>query len=59
MMQRCRTKRFASRRTRTIVLSTHSFQAPAFYAKHGYTVCGEVPDYPSGYAQIFLRKVLV
>ena len=42
-----------------IVLSTHSFQAPAFYAKHGYTVCGEAPDYPSGYAQIFLRKVLV
>jgi GNAT superfamily N-acetyltransferase len=42
-----------------IVLSTHSFQAPAFYAKHGYTPCGEVPDYPSGYAQIFLRKVLI
>jgi len=42
-----------------VVLSTHSFQAPAFYARHGYTVCGEAPDYPSGYAQIFLRKVLV
>ena len=42
-----------------IVLGTHSFQAPAFYAKHGYTGCGEIPDYPSGYAQLFLRKVLV
>jgi len=42
-----------------VVLGTHSFQAPAFYAKHGYTVCGEIPDYPSGYAQLFLRKVLV
>ena len=48
-----------SRGCTQIVLSTHSFQAPAFYAKHGYTVCCETPDYPSGYAQIYLRKVLV
>jgi GNAT superfamily N-acetyltransferase len=48
-----------SRGCTQLVLSTHSFQAPGFYAKHGYTACGETPDYPSGYAQIFLRKVLI
>ncbi len=41
-----------------IVLGTHSFQAPAFYATHGYAVCGEYPEYPHGYSQIFLRKSL-
>ena len=48
-----------SRGCTQLVLTTHSFQAPAFYAKHGYTICGEAPDYPSGYAQLYLRKVLV
>jgi GNAT superfamily N-acetyltransferase len=43
---------------RQIVLSTHSFQAPLFYKKHGYTVSGEFPGYPIGGSQIFLRKAL-
>lgn len=41
-----------------VLLATHDFQAPAFYARHGYTVCGEMPDYPSGHSQIFLQKTL-
>lgn len=41
-----------------ILLGTHSFQAPAFYRKHGYSVCGEYPGYPRGYSQIFLSKQL-
>jgi GNAT superfamily N-acetyltransferase len=41
-----------------LVLSTHSFQAPDFYAKHGYRVAGRFSDYPRGHAQIFLEKEL-
>lgn len=41
-----------------IVLSTHSFQAPDFYRRHGYRECGRAEGYPRGHAQIFLTKVL-
>jgi ribosomal protein S18 acetylase RimI-like enzyme len=47
-----------SRGCKKIVLSTHGFQAPKFYRKRGYVVAGEFSDYPRGYAQIFLEKVL-
>lgn len=38
-----------------IVLSTHSFQAPAFYARHGFERVAEIPDYPRGHRQIVMR----
>jgi GNAT superfamily N-acetyltransferase len=41
-----------------IVLSTHSFQAPDFYYKHGYMIAGEFSDYPRGHRSIFIEKVL-
>ena len=37
-------------------LETYSFQAPAFYEKHGYTRFGQVEDYPPGHACIWLKK---
>jgi GNAT superfamily N-acetyltransferase len=43
---------------RKIVLSTHSFQAPGFYGKHGYIVAGEFSEYPRGHRSIFLEKIL-
>jgi ribosomal protein S18 acetylase RimI-like enzyme len=47
-----------SRGCRKIVLSTHSFQAPDFYRKHGFVVAGEFSGYPRGYRSIFLEKLL-
>jgi predicted N-acetyltransferase YhbS len=39
-------------------LDTFSFQAPAFYEKHGYEVFGELPDFPPGHQRFFLKKEL-
>jgi ribosomal protein S18 acetylase RimI-like enzyme len=45
-----------ARGCKKIVLSTHSFQAPDFYRKHGYVVAGEFSNYPLGHTSIFLEK---
>ena len=39
-----------------VALSTHSFQAPGFYARFGYQECGRTPAYPRGHEQIHLVK---
>jgi ribosomal protein S18 acetylase RimI-like enzyme len=41
-----------------MVLSTHSFQAPAFYRRHGYREVGEAVGYPRGHSQVYLAKDL-
>ena len=41
-----------------IALNTHSFQAPGFYARFGYTECGRTPGYPHGHDDIHLVKQL-
>lgn len=40
------------------VVDTHSFQAPQFYPKQGYTVCGVIADFPVGYQEIVFQKRL-
>ncbi|RON57670.1 GNAT family N-acetyltransferase [Pseudomonas frederiksbergensis] len=40
------------------VLYTLSFQAPAFYEKHGWQRFGEVPCKPEGTSRVFLSKAL-
>jgi GNAT superfamily N-acetyltransferase len=39
-------------------LYTYSFQAPAFYVRHGYAEFGRLEGMPPGMATIFLRKDL-
>ena len=41
-----------------VALSTHSFQAPGFYARLGYQECGRTPGYPHGHDDIHLVKQL-
>jgi GNAT superfamily N-acetyltransferase len=41
------------------VLDTHSFQAPEYYPKLGYTLCGVMEDNPVGYQQLVFQKRLI
>lgn len=43
---------------RQILLMTFTFQAPAFYAKHGFEVVAVVDDHPRGHKNLLLRKRL-
>jgi GNAT superfamily N-acetyltransferase len=39
-------------------VDTQSFQAPAFYERHGYVEWGRLDELPVGHARIYLRKAL-
>ena len=41
-----------------VLLSSHSFQAPGFYARRGYERVARVNDHPVGHANIFYAKRL-
>jgi hypothetical protein len=40
------------------VLHTISFQAPGFYARHGWRMFGEIPCDPPGTSRVFMTKDL-
>lgn len=40
------------------MLDTFSFQAEAFYLKHGYKAVGEIKDFPQGHRRIYFSKLL-
>lgn len=41
-----------------IVLMTFSFQAPAFYERHGFEVLATIDDHPYGHRNLLMRKRL-
>ena len=41
-----------------IVLMTFSFQAPAFYERHGFDVVATIDNHPRGYRNVLMRKRL-
>jgi GNAT superfamily N-acetyltransferase len=41
-----------------IVLMTFSFQAPAFYDRHGFEVVATIDNHPLGYRNLLMRKRL-
>jgi GNAT superfamily N-acetyltransferase len=41
-----------------ILLTTFDFQAPGFYARFGFAIVAELPDYPAGHRHLVLRKRL-
>jgi GNAT superfamily N-acetyltransferase len=47
-----------TRGCRLVVLATHGFQAPDFYAARGYVEHGRIDDYPLGSFQSYLAKPL-
>jgi ribosomal protein S18 acetylase RimI-like enzyme len=46
------------KRCRLVLVSSHTFQAPEFYARNGYEQVARIDDYPLGHADIFLAKRL-
>lgn len=43
---------------RQALLMTFTFQAPSFYAKHGFEVIAAVDDHPRGHKNLLMRKRL-
>ncbi len=43
---------------RNLYLDTYSFQALPFYLKHGYTLFGQLENFPPPHTKYFLRKSL-
>jgi GNAT superfamily N-acetyltransferase len=46
------------KRCRVVLLSSHSFQAPGFYARRGYEQVGRIDDHPVGHSSFFFTKRL-
>lgn len=53
------TENFAIQKGATVaMLDTFDFQAEGFYIKNGYTVVGEINNFPEGHKRVYLSKRL-
>ena len=41
-----------------VLLTTYDFQAPDFYARHGFAKLAEIPDKPLGHTEFVMRLTL-
>jgi GNAT superfamily N-acetyltransferase len=48
----------AARGCLVVRVDTHTFQAPAFYARLGYEVIGQVAGAPLGHGEVFFSKAI-
>ena len=48
----------SARKCVVMFVSSHSFQAPGFYERHGYERQATIHDHPVGYTSVFLAKRL-
>lgn len=48
----------SEKRCRLVLVSTHSFQAPEFYARRGYEPTADIDDHPVGHSSNFYSKRL-
>lgn len=48
-----------ARGAHSVVLDTHTFQAPDFYRRHGYEEYARIEGYPAGHDKLFFRKRLL
>ncbi len=46
------------RGVKNVYVDTFSFQAPAFYEKHGFREFGRLNDFPAGHHRCWMTKVL-
>jgi len=46
------------KRCAIVFVSSHSFQAPAFYARRGYLEIARLDDHPPGHSSVFFAKRL-
>ena len=47
------------RGARTILVRSYSFQAPAFYERHGYGILHIIEGFPAGFRYHLMMKPLV
>ncbi|MEV7994113.1 GNAT family N-acetyltransferase [Streptomyces sp. NPDC086077] len=57
-LMRAAEEQAARRGCTDMIVSSYTFQAPAFYRKLGFREAGRLPGVPGGHADVYLHKVI-